>query len=157
MKKHLLWFLLLAMGSSWPAAAQTYRLSHKPGSTNTDMDIEVVRTDTGPVSHLKVSLTVPALPPSNKDFTAFTRAFLYGWIIAGKDTRLSVSVCPSTASKAECPYGFPVVKGPWKVGDRIVVETDLPKSFVDAEGAHLHLGIGDAAYYPTPNLLRPSK
>lgn len=157
MKRCLTCHLLLVLCASWPAFAQTYRLSNKPGSTNTDMNIEVVRTDTGPVSHLRVSLTIPALPPGNKDFAVYTRAFFYGWITAGTEPRLSVSVCPPTASKAECPFGFPVVKGPWKVGDRIVVETNLPKAFVDAEGAHLHLGIGDAAYYPTPNLLRPTK
>ncbi len=58
-----------------------------------------------------------------------------------------------------CNYGFPVETGPFKPGDRVTVELDLPRAFVDAEGASVHIGVGaeESGYYPTQNLILPKK
>ena len=102
-------------------------------------------------THLKVSLTVPPVTDSTP---AYGRAFFYGWIVTPDGNKLSISQCKEAAPA--CPFGFPITNGSFAPGDRVMFETDLPRSFVDAQGAHLHLGIGpagNAPYYPTTNLL----
>jgi hypothetical protein len=47
----------------------------------------------------------------------------------------------------------PPRRGQWKAGDRVTLEIDVPKSFANADEAHLYFGVGDAAYFPSPKLL----
>lgn len=115
------------------------------------MRVDVERTELGSVTHLNVSLTVP---PITESTPAYGRAFFYGWIVTPDGSKLSVSQCKEAAPA--CPFGFPVTNGSFAPGDRVTFQTDIPRSFVDAQGAHLHLGIGPAGnspYYPTTNLL----
>jgi len=70
----------------------------------------------------------------------------------GKE-RLLVGVSDCFLKKTTCESGFPTTAGQWKVADRVTLEIDVPKSFANADGAHLHVGIGDASYFPSPNLL----
>jgi hypothetical protein len=68
---------------------------------------------------------------------------------------LRPALCPSGK---RCNYGFPVEIGPFKPGDRVTVDLDLPRAFVDAPGAQLHVGVGaeESGYYPTQNLIKPA-
>jgi len=141
-------FLLITV----PAFAQTYTPASTPGSNQAAMNIQVIRTDNGTTSHFKVSLTVPPMPPDNKNFTAYRRVFFYGWIGMG-DQQLMVATPSCMFKHATCHAGFPITTGLWSVGDKITLEIDLPKPFTDADGAHLHFGIGDISYWPSPNLL----
>jgi hypothetical protein len=135
------------------AFAQTYTPITPPGSLTPGMNIQVVRTDNGATSHLSVAMTLPPPPPNNKSFALYTRAFFYGWITMGKE-RLIVGVSDCFLKKTVTgESGFPTTAGQWKAGDRVTLEIDVPKSFANADGAHLHFGIGDASYFPSPNLL----
>ena len=114
------------------------------------MNVQVVRTDAGAVTHLKVTLTIPPVDP---EITAYRKMFFYGWIATPDGKRLGIYQCKESAT---CPSGFLQKDDDFSPGERVTIELDLPKSFVDADGAHLYLGIGGAgnsAYFPTQNLL----
>jgi hypothetical protein len=150
MRKQLLlvcWFSTAAV-----ASAQTYKppiSASDPGhdARESSMNIQVERTDSGQTAHLKVTLTVP---PASRDVSAYERMFFYGWTVDANGHRRDFSICRKSA---KCPEGFPIKNGPFAPGDRVIIETDLPRSFADAQGAHLHVGVGGKKYYPTQNLL----
>jgi len=144
--------LVLSIFQFAAAKAQTYKppiLASDPvhDSREAGMNVEVERTDSGAQTHLKVTLTVP---PTTPDVKAYTRIFFYGWLVTSTGQNRKISQC---TTGARCPEGFPVKRGPFTPGDRVTIETIVPKSFVEASGAHLHIGIGGKKYYPTQNLL----
>ena len=134
---------VMAACASWVGAhAQGYR---PPFLT------EVVRSDAGSTAHLQVTVTIPKLDPEWK-FGAITQVVLYGWLSDGKN-RLNVGNCAPQPREA-CPYGFPIKSGFFGPGEITSVEVDLPRAFVDAEGAEFYVGIGNEAHFiPSPNLL----
>jgi len=137
--------ILLFLSGAMTVAAQTYAPPY--GSQKSISDVQVMRTDSGPMTHLKVTFTVPA---ASKDVPFYNQAFFYGWIGANNQ-RLMVS----QSKAADAPYGFTAIRQTFVPGSQVMLETDLPKSFVDAEGAHLHAGIGavNGSFWPTQNLL----
>jgi hypothetical protein len=143
--------LLLLMSTA--ERAQTYKPPISPPKTDfagveSDLHTVVERTDSGAVTHLKVTITVPE---HNSDMPVYAQVFFYGWISTSDGNKLRVSQCVVGPT---CPFGFPSTDGPFKPGHRLTLETDVPKSFVEADGAQLHVGIGsDKAYYPSQNLL----
>lgn len=132
------------LASAMNATAQTY---NPPNGHKILLNVQVTRTDLGDEAHLKITFTVP---PASEAMPVTTQAFLYGWIASSKQ-RLMVS----QSKGAESPEGFLAVRRTFVPGETVTLETDLPKSFVDAVGAHLHAGLGAAGkgYYPTQNLL----
>jgi hypothetical protein len=153
MRISILAALALSVLASGAERVQTYKPPISPPKTDfagveSDLHTVVERTDSGPVTHLKVTVTVPE---RNSNMPAYAQVFFYGWISTPDGNRLRVSQCIIGPT---CPFGFPATDGPFKPGHRLTLETDIPKSFVDADGAQLHLGIGsDKNYYPSQNLL----
>lgn len=132
------------LASAISASAQTYT---PPNGSKYLVNVQVTRTDTGDEVHLKVTLSAP---PVSESLPVCNQAFFYGWIATNKQ-RLTI-----TQTKDEdSPYGFKAVRQTFSAGEKITLETDLPKAFVDAVGSHLHAGVGlvGGAYYPTQNLL----
>lgn len=126
------------------ASAQTY---NPPNGTQYLLNVQVTRTDIGDEVHLKVTFLAPL---ASKALPVCNQAFFYGWIDTSRQ-RLMVS-----QSKGEdSPYGFKAIRQPFTPGEKVTLETNLPKAFVDALGAHLHAGIGiiGGGFYPTQNLL----
>jgi hypothetical protein len=138
----------LALGAA--ASAETYQPVYSPSATP-NMNVTVERTDNGPMTHFKVMLTVPPLAPA---IAQYNKIFPYT-LMRTNDTLFSLrpALCPSGT---RCNYGFPVQTGPFKPGDRVTVETDLPRAFVEAPGVSLHIGVGaeESGYYPTQNLIK---
>lgn len=142
--------LLAALGCALLApslAASTPPAHAQQDSSN--LDTQVVRTVSGNWVHFRITLLIP---PPDPQIGPYRNIYLYGSIGDYNDKQFYIGPCWHVP---ECHGGFPVKAGPFTPGTRVVVETDLPRSFVEARNAHFHLGLGnDDSYIPSNDLLQ---